>query len=559
VVSGDWVTPHLNGVRDMEKPPLLFWLMGSSFRIFGVHDWSARLPLALGAILLCLFTCQFGAWAFGRRVGVLSGLVLGTCVGLYLFTRVMFLDTWLAVAVAAALYCFLHAMEPEEGRARLWSCGIGVSLGIGILAKGLIALVVPAGAICAYLLLTRQFRWSVIGKQFRPGLVFSIAALIAAPWHILAALRNPPLFAWTLKSVQGQYHGFLWFYFINEQLLRFLNIRYPRDYSTVPRPAFWMLNLVWLFPWSVYFPAVTSLRFKADDRAGRARLLCACWAAFLLIFFTFSTTQEYYVLSCFPALAMLLASALDSDSVWVARGNRFLTAVLGVAALAIVAVLFAVRHVPTPGDISTSLTQHPDDYSLSTGHFHDLSIASFAYLRWPLLLAFLALAIGLFGSLRERPRPIFALVAMMILFEFAARQAMAVFDPYLSSQPLAAALMQLPEGQLIVDGHYYPFSSVFFYAQRPALLLNGRVNDLEYGSNAPDVPPVYIDDRAFAAVWNSSRPAYFITDGTSISRLKLLVDSGSFVRVASSGGKFIFANQSASVAKAGPLTQNLGH
>ena len=86
--------------------------------------------------------------------------------------------------------------------------------------------------------------------------------LIAAPWHILATLRNPPYFDFTMRSAPGEYHGFLWFYFINEQLLRFLNMRYPRDYDTVPRLYFWLFHLLWLFPWSVYFPAVAKLSFK---------------------------------------------------------------------------------------------------------------------------------------------------------------------------------------------------------------------------------------------------------------------------------------------------------
>ena len=92
--------------------------------------------------------------------------------------------------------------------------------------------------------------------------------LIAAPWHVLAALRNPPYFDFTMRSAPGEYHGFLWFYFINEQLLRFLNMRYPRDYDTVPRLYFWLFHLLWLFPWSVYFPAVV---IKAETRFQAAR------------------------------------------------------------------------------------------------------------------------------------------------------------------------------------------------------------------------------------------------------------------------------------------------
>ena len=136
--------------------------------------------------------------------------------------------------------------------------------------------------------------------------------LIAAPWHVLATLRNPPYFDFTMHSERGSYHGFFWFYFINEHLLRFLNLRYPRDYNTVPRLYFWLFHLLWLFPWSVYFPAALKLSYRDADRASRMRLLALCWAGFMLVFFTFSTTQEYYSMPCYPALALLLGSAMAS-------------------------------------------------------------------------------------------------------------------------------------------------------------------------------------------------------------------------------------------------------
>ena len=97
---------------------------------------------------------------------------------------------------------------------------------------------------------------------------------------------------------------------MNEQVLRFLNLRYPRDYNTVPRVYFWLFHLIWLFPWSVYFPAIAKLSFRPADRAGRARLLALCWTGFILVFFTFSTTQEYYSMPCYPALALLTGSAM---------------------------------------------------------------------------------------------------------------------------------------------------------------------------------------------------------------------------------------------------------
>ncbi len=125
----------------------------------------------------------------------------------------------------------------------------------------------------------------------------------------------------------------------------------------------------------------------------------------------------------------------------------------------------------------------------------DLTIASFAYLRLPLLVAALAFLVGAAGTFRATGQRAFLATALMaILFFQAARIAMAAFDPFLSSRPLAEALLRAPAGKLIVDHHYYTFSSIFFYTNRDALLLNGRFNNLVYGSYAPGAPNVFIDD-----------------------------------------------------------------
>src|SRR5208337_1951758 len=159
--------------------------------------------------------------------------------------------------------------------------------------------------------------------------------------------------------------GFLWFYFMNEQVLRFLNLRYPRDYNTVPRLYFWLFHLIWLFPWSVYLPAVAGLSYEPVDRAGRTRLLALCWAGFILAFFTFSTTQEYYSMPCYPALALLLGSAIASGHGWLRYGTRAIAVVATLAAVTIAAILWMVRGLATPGDISVALNQNPDVYTLS--------------------------------------------------------------------------------------------------------------------------------------------------------------------------------------------------
>src|SRR5271165_387161 len=546
--SGDWVTPHLDGVPYLEKPPLKYWLIALSMELFGIHDWAARFPIALSSVALCWLVFRMGCWAFSDRAGLYAGMVLATCVGLFLFTRVLISDILLTLTIALALWSFLRALDEAEPRPRLWAALMAAAIGLGLLTKGLIAGLFPVGAALVYLAISRQLFQRSTWRKLR---VFSgalIVLAIAAPWHVLATLRNPPYFYFGLQSLPGQYHGFFWFYFINEHLLRFLNRRYPHDYNTVPRLYFWLYHLLWLFPWSAYFPAVASLSFRPslsslpEARAGRMRLLALCWTGFILVFFSFSSTQEYYSMPCYPALALLLGAAMTSTTAKTIRlGTRMVSALAASVVITLGYILTRVWSLPAPGDIASALAQqNPDSYTLSLGHMGDLTLNSFAYLRMPLIVALAAFLIGV--SARWWRQPFAALTLMMVVFFHAARLALVSFDPYLSSRPLADALLQAPPGQLIEDDAYYTFSSVFFYANRTALLLNGRKTNLEYGSYAPGAPDVFIDDDEFLRRWNLADRYYLLIEKPSLSRLTTRLDPSCFIVVADRGGKLLLTN-----------------
>ena len=543
-LSGDWVTARLDGVPYLEKAPLIYWLMAGSFQIFGPYDWAARIPVVLSALALAWLVAAFGTWGFGKRAGFYAGLCIATCFGLFLFTRILIPDVMLTADMTLAMWAFLRAIDEAEPRPRMWAFLLAASLGVSLLLKSLIGVVFPAAAAVVYLALTHQLFQAKIWRRLRPLSGVLIILAIAAPWHVLATLRNPPYFDLSFRSVPGEYHGFFWFFFMNEQVLRFLNLRYPRDYNTVPRVWFWLFHLIWLFPWSVYFPAIAKLSFRPLDRAGRARLLALCWTGFILVFFTFSTTQEYYSMPCYPALALLLGSAMAAGGAWIRRGTRVLCAILLCCGLAAGTLWFLVRTIPAPGDISSALSRHPSAYTLSLGHMEDLTLESFAYLRAPLLLATIAFLVGAAGTLRAAGEKAFLAAAVMaVLFFQAARLALVVFDPYMSSRPLAEALLHAPPGKLVVNHHYYTFSSIFFYTGENALLLNGRINNLVYGSYAPGAPDVFIDDRQWAQLWSSNQRYYLVAGESAAQHLEGLVRSGTWNLVAESGGKLVVTNQ----------------
>ncbi len=543
--SGDWVTAHLDGIAYLEKSPLVYWLMAVSFKIFGVHDWVARLPIALSAVLLCWLTAWFTRWAISVKAGLYAGVVLGTCIGLFLFTRILIPDVVLTLTVTLALFAFLRLLEPGEPQQAAWAYTFWAAIGTGLLLKGLIAAVFPVTAAFLYLAFAQQLWAAETWRRLRVFTGILVLLLIAAPWHVLATLRNPPYLMFTMHSESGSYRGFFWFYFFNEHILRFLNLRYPRDYNTVPRLYFWLFHLLWLFPWSVYLPGVFRQSFRASDRASRARLLCACFILFILLFFSLSTTQEYYSMPCYPAFALLIGSAMAAPFGRVLKlGTRAAAALAMVAFLAIAIILFKASGISTPGDISIALNQHPELYTLSLGHMLDLTWSAFAYLRLPLVVAGLATLIGAVGGwFWKGNKAYLALAVMMVLFVQAAHLALIVFDPYLSSRPLADALVKAPVGKLIVDDQYYTFSSVFFYANRTALLLNGRVNNLEYGSYAPGAPNVFINDAQLPGLWKISERCYLVAEAPQTARLKRLLGADQLKVVKEAGGKYLYTNR----------------
>ena len=546
LTSGDWVTARLDGVAYLEKSPLIYWMIAASYKVLGVRDWVARLPLALSCVLLCWIAWRFGKWAFSEDAGLYAGLSFATSVGLFLFTRILIPDAILTLAITGAIWAWLRLLDPDELQLRKWSLVLGLCIGCGLLLKGLIAIVFPVLTGLVYMALTRQLFSRDSWKRLHLFLALIVGLAIAAPWHVLATIRNPPYFAFSLHSGPGEYRGFFWFYFFNEHVLRFLNLRYPRDYNTVPRFLFWSLNLVWLFPWSVYLIGAHRLSYRPTTRSGRARLMALCWIGVVMVFFTSSTTQEYYSMPIYPAMALLIGCALAEGGRWARLGSRILLGITVVLCVLLTALFAAVWQVPAPGDISRALVQTPGMYTLSMGHMRDLRLGAFAYLKLPLALAaiaFGAATVALLVWKDQVGKSALAIALCMIMFLQAARIALIAFDPYLGSYPLAVALEKSPPGGLIGADDYYAFSSVYFYTNRDALLLNGRATNLEYGSYAPGAPPVFIDNAQFGERWKSSSRYYLLVYGSTFPHIEQLVGQENLHVVKENGGNFLLSNQ----------------
>jgi hypothetical protein len=274
--------------------------------------------------------------------------------------------------------------------------------------------------------------------------------------------------------------------------------------------------------------------------------MALCWTGVVMVFFTFSTTQEYYSMPIYPALALLIGSALAAGGRWIKVGSRVLLVITTVLFVVLAAILALVWRTKPIGDISSVLAQNPDVYTLSMGHMLDLRLAAFAFLKPPLALAALAFGSASLALMVWRKRLYMAMLALalcMIVFLQAARIALIDFDPYLGSYPLAIALEHSPSGGLIGANEYYAFSSVYFYTNRPALLLNGRAANFEYGSYAPGAPQVFIDDAKFTELWNSPSRWYLLVYGSTMLHIEQRVGRSHMHVVKENGGNFLLTNQ----------------
>ena len=542
--SGDWVTARINGVPYFDKPPGQVWAMALSFAIFGVQEWAARLPAALAAILLCWLTWNVGRWSFGDRDGLYAGIGLATCCGLFLFTRVRIPDVYVACTTLFVLACFLRSQEGSARQARARMRWAGAALGVGLLFKGLVAAVLPLGAIAVYMFAVGKWRSSEAWSRLGLPSALATTLLVAAPWHVLAILQHPPFFELALESEPGAYRGFFWRYFVNEHLLRYLGLRYPVDYDRVNIAWFWIGHAVWLFPWSGLLAGIRKLGLGSADRKRRTQSLMLSACGFTLLFFSASTTQEYYTLPAYAPAMLLLASAASSSALLTRWCMRVAATVYACALLAALTVLWAVGDLPSEGDIASALTSNPEAYTLALGHFQDLTLAAFAYLRGPLALAAVAFAIGALGGwLLRQSWALGSLACAALMLLQAAHWAMGTFDPYLSSRPLADAYLRSPAGHLVLDHEYYAFSSLVYYTNQQALLLNGRKNNIEYGSNAPGAADVFLDDSALLELWKQQRPVYLATYEQDRERFIRLLGERQVHTVAAGGGKVLLANR----------------
>ena len=523
LVLGNWVTPHLDFIPFVEKPPLLYWLNALAFKALGVSEFSARLATALAAVAGVGLVYGIGRDIWGRRAGLAAGAVLATSFGYFIFGRLMLPDMLFVSLLTAAYWGICRALL-DEAPPRFAVLGGYVAMAGAVLAKGIIGIVFPVLSAGAFLVLTRDWRLLRRLELVRgPALLL----LLVVPWHVLVEREIP---------------GFLWYYVVNEHILRFFGHRHLVNYATLPVAAYLAMTLVWFCPWSLFLPAALRRlwpRAASGDRAERGTLLILLWAFSVLGFFALSASRlEYYALPALPALALVVGRLWDTEAALASEGRR--STALGATWTVLVA--FALCLVPAA--LLFPRLEHLHFYNLfpsaalpadiasapppSTARIYD--VPGFAVVV-PLLEAAVALVVT--GSLASalawrRWRPglsLLCLVGAMAAGLFTLEKGFQLFEPQRSVARLAGVLRaEYREGEKIVlEGRYEYHAGIGFYTARHVLVYRGMSGILMYGSRDGAAGSTFVSDEQFASMWRAPGRVYLMSDsGDRLSQLRAL-------------------------------------
>ena len=326
--SGDWVTIRYNGLKYFEKPPFHLWMTAIAYHLFGVGEWQARLWVALSGAIGTGFTMLAAARWFGRRVGLLTGLVLVATPSWYLAGHFNSLDMGVAAALACTLAGVLLAQHPlaDAVQRRRWMWFAWGAMGVAVLTKGLIGVVLPGLVLVCYTLLMRD--WG-LWRRLHLASGAAIALVITAPWFVLVSMRNPE---------------FARFFFIHEHWDRYTSSVHLRS---APWWYFGPQLLAGFLPWLGLLPGMVAavrrdVAQAATEPAAAAAtgfrpvVLLAVWVVAIVAFFSASGSKlPGYIAPIFPALGVIAALALDRIALptW----NRLLLGTAALAAIGLVA------------------------------------------------------------------------------------------------------------------------------------------------------------------------------------------------------------------------------
>jgi 4-amino-4-deoxy-L-arabinose transferase-like glycosyltransferase len=479
VETGDYIVPHLDYVRYFEKPPLLYWATALSFRIFGLSEWSARLPNALAALLTVLLLYAGVARWFTPEAALLSAVMLISSFGFFTMARILTIDMLLSCTLFLSLIFFYDFYRQKKPKFMylFYTC-----LALATLAKGPVAPLLVGLSLLIFLLLERRVSFLRELLSVKGMLLY---AVLVVPWFVAIALREKE---------------FLRFFVIDQNFLRFLTQKHNRS-----GPVYYFLPVLFggLFPWSIFIPKALAIYWRTKELR-----LFLIWFFVVFLFFSLSGSKlPPYILPAFPALAILLGCLFQ---------DRAKQPTPGLAEIRVYQILFALfalaGMVVATGVGNSYLRAEPDMLNL----LKDLKGFSIA------VVCFSLLPICLLCLRRMRNSgPLFLILGcfslgVIVLLMTHTR----VIDKLNTTKELAQLINRERTGAQLDLINYASFDETLPFYTRQKVYIASYKGELEMGSIYQDAKQMFLSNEEFVHLFKSDRKVLCVLKATRLQRLR---------------------------------------
>jgi 4-amino-4-deoxy-L-arabinose transferase-like glycosyltransferase len=514
LVLNDWIIPHFNFVRLLDKPPLLYWLTALSYKLFGISEFTSRLPVAastIGCMLLCYL---IGTKLSSKEAGLFSALIFATSAGVLILGagRQLMPDMPFTFFITA-IFALLILGSTDPANKRRYYLLAWCAMALAVMTKGLIGMIFPFLAIMGFIVVSRESNLLKDLQLIKGSLLFLGLVL---PWHLLVELKTP---------------GFMKFYLFDVHLARFFHqgSLAADDTTSLSLLTFLAVTALWFSPWVAFLPIAILQRLpitqSQPDQDDKASLWLWLWAGAVIGFFSVSFYRmDNYGLPALPALSLILGQfwaelgTKEEPSLirWGMEGSSMFLGLISIIGMTV--AIFGFTHALPPylPRISKYFKEIVFDDKVARLSLGDNLPSLFIIGGGTIIIGAISIIITSFA---HRFYLTFVIIILtMIPIYYCSHQALAFFERYLSSKYLAEIINKreskiAEEIMIVKEGRYEDIASLGFYTGRKIYLLRGRRDDLLFGSYYSDGAKIFLNDKQFAHLWTTSPSIYLITEG----------------------------------------------